>query len=529
MATKKICIDAGHYGKYNRSPVVPEYYESDMVWKLHLMQKEILEGYGFEVILTRGNQATDRGLYDRGYAAKGCVLFISDHSNACGTESVDYPVVYRGYDNIGNCDSLALKLAKVIASTMGTVQAGRTATRKGSSGGEYYGVLRGARAAGLSDYYILEHSFHTNAKMTKWLLNDANLRKLAEEECRVIAEHYGMSNGKAEDKGSMTKITGKAEATAEQMAAYIKAKNGSVAQSVIDMIPLYLSEGEAENIRGDIAFAQSCLETGSFTFTGSAVTLGQNNFCGLGVTKNGETGNSFETPQLGIRAQIQHLKAYANTTKLNQGCADPRFSFVSRGCAPYVEYLGIQENPKGKGWAAGAGYGGKILKILDAIKGTGSGRTEDMGQEAGKGQADFVPYLISTTCDVLNIRSGAGKSHSVVGTIREAAGNKKSYTIIGEENGWGRLKSGAGWIDLSYTRRTAESSGSTAFTPYLITTTCDVLNIRSGAGSSHSVVGTIQEAAGKKNKYTITEEKNGWGRLKSGAGWIKLSYTKKAS
>lgn len=51
-----------------------------------------------------------------------------------------------------------------------------------------------------------------------------------------------------EDKDSMTKITGKAEATAKQMAAYIKAKNGSVAQSVLDMIPLYLSEGEAENM-----------------------------------------------------------------------------------------------------------------------------------------------------------------------------------------------------------------------------------------------------------------------------------------
>ena len=84
-----------------------------------------------------------------------------------------------------------------------------------------------------------------------------------------------------EDKDSMTKITGKAEATAKQMAAYIKAKNGSVAQSVLDMIPLYLSEGEAENIRGDIAFAQSCLETGNFTFSGSAVKLSQNNFLSL--------------------------------------------------------------------------------------------------------------------------------------------------------------------------------------------------------------------------------------------------------
>ena len=537
MAKKKICIDAGHYGKYNRSPVVPEYYESDMNWKLHMMQKEILEGYGFEVILTRSNQATDRGLYDRGFAAKGCVLFISDHSNACNSESVDYPVVYRGYDNIGNCDELALKLAKTIASVMGTKQAGRTATRRNSSGGEYYGVLRGARAAGLTDYYIIEHSFHTNTKMTKWLLDEGNLRKLAEAECKVIAEHYGMTKQEEDDKDSMTKITGKAEATAEQMAAYIKAKNGSIAQSVLDMIPLYLSEGEAENIRGDIAFAQSCLETGNFAFAGSAVELSQNNFCGMGVTQNGMKGNSFDTPQLGIRAQIQHLKAYANTVKLKQDCVDPRFDLVSRGCAPYVEYLGIQENPKGKGWAAGAGYGEKILKILDAILKTGSGQTGDGGQGTDKKQDDdkkqtesFTPYLITTTCDALNIRSGAGTDNKVVGCIREVAGKKNKYTIVEEKNGWGRLKSGAGWISLHYTKKVGVAGSSTAaFTPYLITTTCDALNIRSGAGTDNKVVGCIREVAGKKNKYTIVEEKNGWGRLKSGAGWISLSYTKKAS
>ena len=40
-----------------------------------------------------------------------------------------------------------------------------------------------------------------------------------------------------------------------------------------------------------------------------------------------------------------------------------------RGCAPYVEWLGIQENPQGRGWAAGAGYGGKILSILNEVLG----------------------------------------------------------------------------------------------------------------------------------------------------------------
>lgn len=166
---------------------------------------------------------------------------------------------------------------------------------------------------------------------------------------------------------SLTAIMGKAVATAEQMASYLKKKNPSVPQSVLDMLPLYISEGEAEGMRGDIAFAQSCLETGNFTFSGSAVTLPQNNFCGLGVTQRGKTGLSFETAQLGIRAQIQHLKAYASTDKLRNERIDPRFRYVTRGCAPYAEWLGQKENPQGKGWAAGEKYGEKILSILKDV------------------------------------------------------------------------------------------------------------------------------------------------------------------
>lgn len=88
----------------------------------------------------------------------------------------------------------------------------------------------------------------------------------------------------------MTNIQGTAQATTSQMQSYIKRVNPKVAQSVINMIPYYISEGEAEGIRGDIAFAQSCLETGNFTFSGSAVTLDQNNFAGIGVTSNGMKG-----------------------------------------------------------------------------------------------------------------------------------------------------------------------------------------------------------------------------------------------
>ena len=264
--------------------------------------------------------------------------------------------------------------------------------------------------------------------------------------------HFGLSMSqfrkdiktamKAEESVSLTRIMGEALADAEQMRAYILKKNPNVAQSVIDMIPLYISEGEAEGVRGDIAFAQSCLETGNFAFEGSAVTLDQNNFCGMGVTSRGKKGCSFDTPQLGIRAQIQHLKAYASEDLLVNECVDSRFRYVVRGCASYVEWLGQKENPNGKGWATGKNYGGKILSILDSIK------------EADVEEEMFEPYKVRVKVPNLNIRKGPGTDCAKTGRFTGIG----IFTIIEEAEGrgatrWGRLKSRAGWISLDYVTR----------------------------------------------------------------------------
>lgn len=190
-----VCLDAGHYGKYNRSPAVKSYYESDMAWKFHLLLKSALEAYGIEVKTTRAKQAEDLALIARGKASKGCDLFLSTHSNAVGSgvnEAVDYPLACVQLDGKG--DALGLKLAQTIEKIMGTKQKGKTATRKGSNG-EYYGVLRGAAAVGTVGM-ILEHSFHTNTRSTKWLMDDANLQKLANAEAKVIAEYFGMSENR---------------------------------------------------------------------------------------------------------------------------------------------------------------------------------------------------------------------------------------------------------------------------------------------------------------------------------------------
>lgn len=368
--SKKICLDAGHVGsKYNQSPVVKTYYESAMVWALHLKLKTQLEARGFQVVTTRASIDTDLGVYERGTASKGCDVFISLHSNACGTESVDYPVVYRAYDNKNNVDTLALKLAKKVGELMGTTQAGRTATRKNSSGGEYYGVLRGARAVGTPYYMLIEHSFHTNTKATKWLSEDANLDKLAVAEADILAEFFGMESSTEAEK---TAIMGKAQATAQQMTLFCRSKNSTpqlTSCSLEQLAEMFIEEGEAEGVRGDVAFAQSLHETGYFKF-GGIVLPSQNNYAGIGALNGNATGQaaSFPDPRTGVRAQIQHLKAYASTEALVNECVDPRFSLVARGVAPYVEWLGAADNPQGRGWAVpGAGYGANIVKLLGQI------------------------------------------------------------------------------------------------------------------------------------------------------------------
>lgn len=189
--TMKVCLDAGHQGKYNQSPCNKIYYESDMVWKLHLLLKKYLESYGIDVAITRNTQAENKDLYSRGTSSAGCNLFISLHSNAVNAEinnTVDYPVSYCAIN--GAADGIGLALAQCVENVMGTSQKARIEHRNGSHG-DYYGVIRGATAVGVPGL-ILEHSFHTNSRSTEWLLNDANLDKLAKAEADTIAVCYGI-------------------------------------------------------------------------------------------------------------------------------------------------------------------------------------------------------------------------------------------------------------------------------------------------------------------------------------------------
>jgi N-acetylmuramoyl-L-alanine amidase len=166
-----------------------------------------------------------------------------------------------------------------------------------------------------------------------------------------------------------TPIMGESQATKEQAIQILKTNNSIKTDEYIEeFVDITWEEASIEGVREDIAFSLMMLETGWLKF-GGAVAEDQNNFGGIGATDSGGTPASFPDIKTGIRAVVQHLKAYSSTQALNSECVDPRFELVKRGSAEYVEWLGIRENPAGRGWASGQGYGYKIINIINRMCG----------------------------------------------------------------------------------------------------------------------------------------------------------------
>lgn len=227
----EIMLDAGHYGKYNRSPHVKDYYESKRMWVLMRMLQVCLEMYGHIVHTTRDIQANDLSVTERGKKAKGYDLFISLHSNDFdGSEDlekanrIDYVVAYTpSYADNKRCQDsqkLGLKLANYVKGVIGSQEKARIDTRLKSKGVEYYGVLRGWQSTDCKLGLILEHGFHSNPKTARWLMDNENLYNLASGEANLIDSFLKGLNETKEETKAETKGTIK-------VGSIVKIKNGA--------------------------------------------------------------------------------------------------------------------------------------------------------------------------------------------------------------------------------------------------------------------------------------------------------------
>lgn len=138
-----------------------------------------------------------------------------------------------------------------------------------------------------------------------------------------------------------------------------------------------------------------------------------------------------------------------------------------------------------------------------------------------------TPFEVQVIIDDLSIREKATKDSTFEGYTK-----KGKFTITEVSGDWGKLKSGAGWIyigEKEWCTILRHIGGTSANKPtansgkYQVYVGIPDLCIRTGAGTNYSLTGKHTGIG----TFTIVEEKNGWGKLKSGAGWISLAFAKK--
>ena len=140
------------------------------------------------------------------------------------------------------------------------------------------------------------------------------------------------------------------------MIVFLKNNNPPALQQFPELPKLYREEAAIEGVNADIAFAQMCLDTSFLQFIGD-VDASQNNFANLGSAGGGASGATFPSARVGVRAHIQHLKAYASLEPVVQEIVDPRFRFVTRGIAPLIQQLSGR-------MSADLQYGDRLLAMV---------------------------------------------------------------------------------------------------------------------------------------------------------------------
>ena len=393
-----ICLDPGHGGNDSGAVGVNNAYEKDLTLKIAQYCKQELEKYDCNVVMTRTGD-TNPSLEDRANYAKsqGAQYLISIHLNsgsgyAVGAE-VYYPNTNWRPDISQNGKNVAQAIQNQLVSlgirdrgikfrTIDTNEYPDPFRYDDGSVADYYGIIRNAKYNGLTGL-IIEHCFiNSVSDYNNYLNSDSKLQKLGVADANGIVSALGLTK-----KDTKTLITGATKTNVSQMVNYFINNGGTYdkfskygtqydgvlaqkgAANIEEFCQIFYEEAIAENIRPEVAFCQAMKETGFLQF-GHDVKPDQCNFAGLGATGNGVAGNSFANVREGIRAQIQHLKAYATTDSLVNACVDSRFGYVKRGSAPYVEWLGKRENPTGDGWATGANYGTDIVNRMNALLST---------------------------------------------------------------------------------------------------------------------------------------------------------------
>lgn len=402
VASYLIAIDPGHGGN-DPGASGNGLQESTLTWKIASALRERLVANGVGVYFTKTQYESVSSIKERVLRAinSGAKALVSVHINsgaATAQGALVLPPNNSSYNNYLHTQGRKLgsyilqNIAKLGIKNDGYLerdypQDGSTQAKYADgSVADYYGIVRYSRQRGMLGV-IVEHGFITNSHDAALFASDSFLQKLGQADADGIIQMYGTGGGNSssgstdlrgdQDEGVNTTIMGVTRTSAAQIARYFKAKGATYPSSVYsskgaatieDFAKIVVEEATAEGVRAEVVFAQAMHETGWLKF-GGLVTAEKCNFAGLGATGNSsdgaatDYGRGYTYPDVrtGIRAQVQHLKAYASTEPLVNACVDQRFKYVTRGCAPTVGSL------SGKWAVPGNGYGESIAATMSEL------------------------------------------------------------------------------------------------------------------------------------------------------------------
>lgn len=308
---------------------------------------------------------------------------------------------------------------------------------------------------------------------------------------------------------------------------------------------LFTADQKNSGVLASVSLAQFILESG---YGKSELAQNANNCFGMKCSLPGNTwgGSTWD----GTSKYTKKTQEYENGQYVTITADFRKYSSMEQSIADHSAYLlGAMNGSKKRydglkdctdykkavqiikdgGYATSPDYVEKICNIIETWNLTAYDAAESTG--GASGTFPDVPFTVKVIINDLNYRSEPSMSGKVKGQT-----GKGVFTIVEVKDGWGRLKSDAGWIYLlnpSYctVNGSAVSSGSTASAvPYMVRVKVSDLRIRKGAGTNYAATGSYTG----KGVFTIVEEAQGqidsagnkglWGKLKSGAGWICLAY-----
>nr|DAZ09898.1 MAG TPA: Muramidase (flagellum-specific) [Caudoviricetes sp.] len=328
-------------------------------------------------------------------------------------------------------------------------------------------------------------------------------------------------------------------------------KNLSEADVIAKVGPLFTADQKASGILASVSLAQFVLESG---YGKSELAQNANNCFGMKKSLSGNTwsGSAWD----GTSVYTKKTQEYENGAYVTVTADFRKYPSVEKSIADHSAYLlgakngtklrydGLKECKdyrkavqiiKNGGYATSPTYVENLCSIIERWNLTQYDAAPGSALAGNNTSFSAVPFLVKVIVSDLNYRD----QPSMDGAVKGQTG-KGTFTITKVSGSWGHLKSGAGWIYLGNPAyctvgSTVADSGASgngtanAEVPFLVKVSITDLNIRKGPGTNYGKTGKYTG----KGVFTITEVKSGqgsdagWGKLKSGAGWIALDHCTK--